>query len=388
MTDKEYRICGRCIMDTSVYGITFDENGECNFCKLHDKLDAEFPLGAEGDRRLSELMAKIRKAGKGNKYDCIVGVSGGRDSTYLLYCAVKKFGLRPLAVHFNDGFDNPVCGKNIKAAVERLGVDLRTITSDWRESKAIRLALLRASVTSLEVGTDLGIINALYGVAARENIAYIINGMDFRSEGLSPLTWNYTDGRYLKSVLKQFGAGQIRKWTPTDPGFTLLPSTVFYYSVLRGIKFVTPYYHYRYRLDEIEPVITGKLGWEAPGAKYFDDLYQSLIYYVNRVKFGIDKRRMTYSALIRSGQMERATAVEEMKRPSEVEDPKVIDLCIKRLGMTREEFDGIMALPPRIFLDYPNNYWIFRLLKGPIYLACRMGLLPAIAYDKYFNCGI
>ncbi len=383
----KYRICTRCIMDTSIPGIRFDENGECNFCALHDKLEKEFPLNDTGLRKLECIVEDIKKKGKGEKYDCVLGVSGGRDSTYTLYYVKKNLGLRPLAVHFNDGFSNPVAGENMLKATKKLGVDLRTITSDWRESKDLKIAFLKASTPDLEEGTDIGIGTAFYGVAAKENIKYVLFGQSFRTEGIAPLSWNYLDGKYLKAVHKRFGSLKLRPWNPTDPGFNMDLFHIAYYALWRGIKTVPILYYVRYIRSEAETVIKRELGWVYPGAHYFDDLYQSLMNYIYRTKFGINRRVYNYSALVRSGQMPREEALARVKEIYIIEDPKIIDLCIKRLGISREEFESFMSLPPKTFHDYPNHYRLLQKFRLLIKVLSKRNIFPATTYDKYFNCG-
>ncbi|MFH1360708.1 MAG: N-acetyl sugar amidotransferase [Candidatus Omnitrophota bacterium] len=381
-----YKICTRCIVDTTVAGATFDEKGECSYCKLHDKLEKEFPLNDDGEKKFDQIVEKIKRAGRNNKFDCVIGISGGRDSIYTLYLT-KKLGLRPLAVHFNDGYGNPVAGENMKKATQKLSVELRTITSNWRESKDLRIAFLKASTPDLEEATDVGIATALYGVAAKENIKFIIIGQSFRSEGISPLEWNFLDGKYLKSVHQRFGTIKLRKWTPEDPGFSLDLSHIFYYTIIKGIKTVPILYFQEYIRKDAEAIIKKEFDWIYPGAHYYDDLYQSLMTHVYRIKFNIDRRRFNYSALVRSGQMTREEAIESVKSVYSIEDPKVIDLCIKRLGLTREEFDSYVALPPKTFRDYPSNYRYIKALRIPIKILSKLNILPGTAYDKYFGCG-
>ncbi|MDP1853058.1 MAG: N-acetyl sugar amidotransferase [Candidatus Omnitrophota bacterium] len=384
--NNQIRVCSRCIMDTTAPGIVFDEKGECGFCKLHDKLEKLYPLNEDGEKILNRLIVKLKKKERSSKYNCIIGVSGGRDSTYLLYLAKKIWGLEPLAVHFNDGFDNPVAGENIKTAVRKLGVDLRTITSDWRESKDIRIAFLKASVPNLEVGTDLGIFATLYGVAAKENVKHILTAHSFRTEGISPLTWNYLDGKYLKSILERFGTVRLREWKPDDPGYNLSLYHLFYYMFLKRIQVATPMYYIKYVRKDAEPIIEKELGWVNPGAHYFDDLWQSLLSYVYRVKFNADKRKFNYSALIRSGQMTREEALERVRSVYVIEDPKIISLCIKRLGISQEKLNEFISYPPKTFQDYPNYYNFVKPFKFWIKMASRMQLIPAGTYDKLFNC--
>ena len=388
ISSEKYQQCTRCIMDTTVPGIFFDKTtGECNFCKLHDKMEKEFPLGAEGEKKTNKIFNKVKASGRGKKYNCVLGVSGGRDSIYTAYLAKKVWGLNPILVHFNNGFGNPVAGENMIKAAKKLDVELRTITSDWRESKDLKIAFLKASTIDVDEAADIGIAAALYSVAAKENIKYILIGQSFRTEGISPLSWNYLDGKYMKAVHKQFGTIPLRKWKPTDPGFNLDIKEMVYYTIWRGIKTIPILYYVNYIRKDAEEVIKRELEWEYPGAHYFDDLYQSLMSYIYRQKFKFDRRVHNYSALVRCGQMTREEALESVKKIYVIEDPKVISLCIKRIGLTQEEFDGYMKLPIKSFRDYPNNYSLIKKAKILIKIMCKLNFLPCSAYDKYFNCG-
>jgi N-acetyl sugar amidotransferase len=382
-----YQQCKRCIIDTSVPGAYFDANGICNFCHLHDKMCNDFPNDGKGEVYLEKHLQQIKKAGIGKKYDCVIGISGGRDSMYTLYMARKKWGLRPLAVHFNDGFGNPVAGENMIKGCKILDIELRTITSDWRESKDLKLAFLKASTPDLEQGTDIGIATALYGVAAKENIKYIIIGQSFRTEGIAPLSWNYLDGKYLKSVHKQFGAIPLRKWKADDPGFNLDLREIIYYTLFKGIRTVPLLYYTDYIRKHTDELLKRELQWENTGAHYFDDLYQALMTNLHRLKFGINRRIYNYSALVRSGQMSREEALEKAAAPYSIEDPKVISLCIKRLGLTEAEYQEIVNRPVKTFRDYPNRYNLIKMARPIIWCLSKMNILPGSAYDKYFNCG-
>lgn len=376
--------CTRCVINSTVPGVKFDSGGMCSYCKFHDLLDKDYPLDARGERMLNSAIAKIKADGKNKSYDCVAGISGGRDSTYTLYLLVKRFGLRPLAVHFNDGFGNPTAGLNMKKACETLGVELRTITSDWRESKDIKIAFLKASTPDMEEGTDLGIGSSLYGVAAKEGIKHIIIGQSFRTEGVCPLEWNYLDGKYLKKVHQRFGTYPLDKGTLESPGFNLDIWRIFQYVILKRIKVFPILYYINYVRSEASEIITTELDWVNTGAHYFDDLYQCLMTYVLRSKFGVDRRIFNYSALIRSGQMSRQEALDRMKEIYVIEDPEVIRLCIKRLGLSREQFDELMKLPNKTFRDYPSHYSLIRFMRLPIWLLTAMRVLPKTAYAKYF----
>jgi N-acetyl sugar amidotransferase len=384
---SNYQQCIKCIIDTSVPGVTFDSQGECNFCKLHTKMEKQYPLGEEGKKIIDKYISQIKNTGNGKKYDCVLGISGGRDSMYTLYLAKKVWGLNPIAVHFNDGFGNPIAGENMVKGCKILGVELRTITSDWRESKDIKISFLKASTPDLEEGTDVGIATALYGVAAKENIKFIIIGQSFRTEGIAPLSWNYLDGKYLKSVHKKFGEHSLRKWSPSDPGFNLGLKEMFYYSFVRRIKTLPLLYLTDYVRKDVDAFLIQNLEWQNPGAHYFDDLYQSLMTFVHRTKFGINRRIYNYSALVRSGQMTREEALTKSTADYVIEDPKVINLCIKRLGLTPEQFEELLQNQPKTFRDYPNNYSLIKKLRPFIWILSRTNLIPSSTFDKYFNCG-
>lgn len=377
-------VCRRCIVDESVPGANFDASGICAYCKLHDEMDALYPLTLAGEARRAELIERIKRKGAGREFDCVVGVSGGRDSSYLLYLTTK-LDLRPLAVHFNDGFGNPVAGENMTKAAEKLGVRLLTITSDWRESRDLKIACLRASVPNANMSTDLGLAAALFGVAAQHDVKYILIGQSFRTEGIAPLPWNYLDGKHLEAIHRRFGSRKLRPWRASDPGFHLGPRELFYYLVVRGIRSVPLLYYFNYVRADVDKLLENELGWTNTGAHYFDDLYQALLHHLQRVKFNLDRRKFNYSALVRSSQMTRQVALARTSEVYALEDPKVIDLCLKRLGLPREEFEQILAMPPKSFRDYPSGYATLSKLRGLIWLMSKLDLVPQSTYLKYFK---
>lgn len=372
-------------MDTTVPRIRVDSDGICNFCHFHDQLEGEYPQGELGNRRLEHIYDRVRAQGRQRKYDCIVGVSGGRDSTYLLRHLSKEVGLRCLAVHFNDGFGNPTAGHNIRKAAQRLNVDIRTVSADWRESKDLKLSCLKASTPDLNLATDIGLTAALYGVVVSEKIKTIFVGQSFRTEGIAPLEWNYLDGRYLHAIQKKFGTIPLRPWKSDDPGFHLDWHHLFFYSVIKRISVITPFYYMDYVRSDVDKILKDELDWVNPGAHYYDDLYQSLLTYVLRTKFKIDRRIFNYSALIRSGQMSRQDGLDRVKEIYMVEDPKVIDLCIKRLGLTTESLEAMIDTLPKTFRDYPNLLNTIRIFSPFVAVLAKLHIIPKSTYSKY--CG-
>ena len=196
----EYKICKKCVSDTSIKSLVLDLNGICQFCKIHDEMEKEYPLDDGSFKRLIKISNKIKIAGKNKKYDCIVGVSGGKDSSYLLYIVKKKLNLRPLAVHYDNGFDSETSVSNILNICEKMNVDLETKVANWENFKSITKSFFKASVSDPDTPTDIGIFKTMYETAYNENIKYVFNGHSFRTEGIEPLDWTYMDGLYLKNI--------------------------------------------------------------------------------------------------------------------------------------------------------------------------------------------
>ena len=205
------KICTRCIMDDSVIGISFDKKGVCIFCHMHDELDKKFPMNENTDHSLRQIINKIKKSGKNSTYDCIVGVSGGKDSSYTLV-RVVELGLRPLVVHFDNGWNSNLAVQNIKNLCEKLKVDLHTHVADWEEFRDLQRSFLFASVPDGEVPTDFVITSVLTQLASKERIKYIIQGNTFRTEGTTPLSWTYQDPKYIRCIHKKFGKKKIKSF--------------------------------------------------------------------------------------------------------------------------------------------------------------------------------
>lgn len=386
ITNISYQQCKKCISDSTCPGIVFNQKGVCNFCELHEKWEKIYPNNALGQQKLKQIIAKIKRVNH-PKYDCVIGLSGGRDSSYLLHLAVTKYKLRPLIVHFNDGFDNPVAGENMLKMVKKLNLEMRTITSNYNESRDLKISFLKASTPDLNQGTDVGIAGACYGVAFQENIKYILYGQSFRTEGIKPISWAYMEGEYLKNVHQKFGQVQLTPFSLSRPNYQLGPWQLLYYSIIKNIKVISPLYFENYIRKEADEILKTQYQWLYPGAHYYDDLYWSLITYVHRVKFNIDFRLNSYSALIRDGQMDREEALHRVKGKYVMEDEKVIELCLRRLQITQQEFNEWISLPPKTFKNYKTGYLKMKMAKPLIWTLCKLGFFPEIVYDKYFKSG-
>ncbi|HCY74443.1 MAG TPA: N-acetyl sugar amidotransferase [Ignavibacteriales bacterium] len=376
---KANKVCSRCVIDDTVKGITFDEKGECTFCKIHDELEKKFPLNEETPKRLQELAEKIKNDGKGKKYDCIVGVSGGRDSTYTLYNAVK-LGLRPLAVHFDNGWNSEIAVQNIKNATDILGVDLHTHVADWEEFKDLQRSFLFASVPDAEVPTDWIIFSVLFSEAAQYNVKYIVHGHSFRTEGTTPLTWTYMDGKYVQDVQKRFGKLKLKSF----PNMSM--SKYIYYSLFKKINQIRILYYYQYNEKEVLRVLEEKLGWKNYGDKHHESKYTAFFQaYILTRKFNIDKRKLHYSAKVRNGQLTRDDALQVIKKDPYSGGIESLDYCLKKLELSYEDFDRIMNESPKSFMDYKSYYNLVRIFKKPIGWGNKIGIVPDTVYKKYFS---
>jgi len=351
MTDV-HQICSRCILDSNIPDISFNDEGICNYCVQHDEFEKQFPQGIEGKAKLQLLVDEMKKKGKNHKYDCIVGVSGGADSTYALYQTVQN-GLRPLAMLFDNGWNSEIAVSNIKSATDKLGVDLETYVVDWEEFKSILISFLNASVPDADVPTDIGIKSTLYQTAVENKIDYIVTGGNFRTEGKIPRKWSYMDGRYIQKVHKQFSGNNLNYY----PNLTLFD--YLYYIFFKKIKVIGILNYINYNKSKIKDIISNELGWRDYGGKHYESIFTRFNQTQMRYKkFGYDMRLIEYAALVRSGQKQRDKAIEELKKPPYDEEQLEHDVnyVIKKLGISGEEFKRIYKLPPKTFLDYPTYY--------------------------------
>lgn len=372
------RVCARCVSDTTIPNIRFDAAGECNFCQVHNTLERLYPLDERGQRQLEVLLARVKAAGAGRTHDCVVGVSGGTDSTYMLYLA-RRLGLRPLAVHLNNTWNTPIAEENMRKAVAALGVDFREVHCHWPEFRALQVAFLRASVPEAEIPTDVAIHAVLHQVAAREGVRYVLNGHSFRTEGVAPIGWTYMDGRYIRSVYRRFGGGRLRGF----PNLNLLG--YLYYTLIKRIRSAPLLNYFDYSKDRAREVLQAELGWTYYGGHHYESVYTHfVIAHLLYRKFGIDKRKISLSAHVRSGLMTRPEAIERLRTPPALREG-TLEACLQRLGLACEEFDAIMRAEPRSFRDYPTYYPMLKAARPLIKVACKLNLVSPVLYGKFFS---
>jgi N-acetyl sugar amidotransferase len=346
--------CSRCIMDTTDPDISFDADGVCNHCRSFDAERARLPQGAEARQALDALVARIKAAGRGREYDCMIGLSGGVDSTFVAL-KVKQLGLRPLALHFDSGWNAEVAVSNIGKVVRKLDLDLHTYVVNWEEMRDLQLAFLRASVANADIPTDHGFIAVMYQLAAKHGIRYILTGHNVATEWVLPVAWGYSprDLRHLRGVHRRFGTRPLK----TFPQLGLFYDVV-YCRLIRRIRMIRLIDYFPYVRREAMAEIEREFGWRYYGGKHletvFSRFYQS--YYLPK-RFGYDKRLAHLSSLIVSGQMTRDEALEEMKiDPAPPEQARADTAYVaKKLGVSVAEMEAIIASPTRTYRDFPSN---------------------------------
>lgn len=378
MINKSYQQCTKTVMDNIADpNITFDENGVCNYYYEYFEQEKKYvKKGQEGISFYNKKIAQIKKDGQHKKYDCIVGLSGGVDSSYLAYLA-KKEGLRPLIVHFDNGWNSELAVKNIENIISILGFDLYTYVINWEEFKDLQLAYLKASVIDIEVITDHAITATLYQLAAKHRINYFLSGYNIVTEAILPNAWvfNKQDSENIKDIHKKHGNTPLK----TFPLLTMAKKR--YYSLAMKVENVTLLNYLDYQKEKVKEVLVNELNWKDYGGKHYESVWTRFYQgYILPEKFKVDKRKAHLSTLICSGQITKNEALEELKQPIYDAEQLAIDtdFVLKKLGLSTTEFDHLMQLPPcphRNFKTESNSYFekypIFKPLKG-IYNAIKL----------------
>jgi len=357
---SKYRMCTRCIMDTTALEIEFDEKGVCNFCRRYDEFLKKYPLDTErGKEQLDKIVEEVRKGGRGKDYDCVIGLSGGIDSSYVA-CKVVELGLRPLAIHFDSGWNSEISVSNIEKTVKKLNLQLYTFVCDWEEMRNLQLSFLKASVANCDVPQDHAFYAMLWHTARKMDVKYIISGHNMSTESILPTSWGYNclDLRHIMGIQRRFGSIKLKNY-PKINFFNLY----IYYPHILGIQLIHILNYMTYDKQSAKEYLKNKIGWRDYGGKHHESIWTRFFqaYYLPK-KFGYDKRKAHLSSLIVSGQIKRDEALEEMKKDLYPEDKLREDkaFVLKKLNLTEKQFEEVMALPNKTFRDYPSNYLFFQ----------------------------
>jgi N-acetyl sugar amidotransferase len=351
---RPYAICANCIMDTSDSSIAFDDRGWCDYCNNYYKnILPNWHTDERGEREILAVVEQIKRAGRQRDHDCLIGISGGVDSSYLTYLAKQRFGLRPLIFHVDAGWNSQVAVNNIERLVDGLGLDLHTEVVDWQEMKDLQLAFFKAQVPHLDTPQDHAFFAALYNFAARNGFKYILTGANYSTECVrEPLEWHYhaSDLRQIRDIHERFGTRPLKTFPMADI-FTFK----IYYRYVKGVRVVKPLNHVRYMKEEAMQELVDRFGWQRYAHKHYESRFTRFYEgYWLPTKFGYDKRRAHFSSLILTKQLTRSEALERIAKPAydEATIAQDFEYVATKLDLTVAELQALMNGPNKTYRDY------------------------------------
>ena len=361
--EQAYKICTDCVMDTSDAKISFDQGGVCDHCQTFFKdILPRWHTDERGQADLSRIVDRIKRAGEGKQFDCIIGMSGGIDSSYLTYIAKTKLGLRPLVFHVDAGWNSQVAVNNIEKLIEKLGLDLYTEVIDWEEMRDLQLAFFKSGVPHIDTPQDHAFFATMYKFAEEHGIKYILTGANYSTECIrNPLEWMYyqSDSIQLRDIHEQFGERPL----VTFPTTSILRHKV-YLKYIKGIHVVTPLNYVPYIKADAIKLLIDDFGWQPYPQKHFESRFTKFYesYWLPR-RFGYDTRRVQYSSLIVTGQMTRDEALQRLTEPPYDEATIVQDFeyVATKLGTTTDQLQACMDAPKKSYRDYKSQGAIYSL---------------------------
>ena len=374
---SKYKSCSRCIYDERVDQIRFDENGVCNYCHQIDQLIQQYGTGKEkGQNDFNTIVDEIKSAGRNKKYDVVLGVSGGTDSSFLLYLS-KKIGLRPLAVHYDNTWNTSIATENIQKITKALNIDLYTHVVDNKEADDIFKAFISAGVSEIDASTDLALAETMYRAASKFNVKYIFEGHSFIEEGITPLGKNYFDGKYIREIHKKYGELPMK----TYPLMTF--SRFIYWTIFKRIKKIRPFWYINYSKQEAQGFLKKEFDWKYYGGHHLENRMTAFchsFYFPN--KCNVDYRNNTLAAQVRNNKKTQKIAWEEYNTPPYLEK-NLLDYFKKRLAFSDKEFEHIMGQPLRYWYEFPTYKKRFERLKSLFFILAKSNLVPMSFYLKY-----
>ena len=362
-TKYNYQVCTKCVMDTTDPNIFFDENGVCDHCHdFQNNVKPNWHTDERGRQYLSSIVDKIKTSGKDNDFDCLLGLSGGVDSSFMLHLAVKEFGLRPLVFHVDGGWNSELAVHNINVMIDKLGLDLYTEVINWEEMKDFQLAFFKSGVPHLDIPQDHAFIATLYRFAEKYKIKYILNGGNFATECVQyPMEWFYygTDVVHNNDIRKIFGTNKMETYP-----FSSIFRHKIYLKYFKGVNVLKPLNYMPFIKEDAISLLEKEYSWKPYPQKHFESRFTKFYegYWLPE-RFGYDTRKVQYSSLILTGQMTRDMAIEQLKKPAY--DPALIEdefnYIATKLGITSTELKQYFNMPKKFYWDYKNQQNIFRL---------------------------
>ncbi|ALI05862.1 ExsB family protein [Pseudomonas fluorescens] len=349
-----YKVCSRCVMDETDANIKFDEHGVCNHCHRFDEVQSlQLFSGVDGKTRLQNIVDKIKKEGAGKEYDCIIGLSGGVDSSYLAV-KIKDFGLRPLVVHVDAGWNSELAVSNIEKIIKHCGYDLHTHVMNWEEMRDLQLSYMKAAVANQDVPQDHAFFSSMYHFAVKNDIKYILSGGNLATEAVFPDSWHGSamDAINLKDIHRTYGSKPLRDYKTIS-----FFEYYFWYPFAKGMRTVRPLNFMEYDKREAEKYLQETVGYRSYARKHGESIFTKLFqnYYLP-TKFGYDKRKLHYSSMILSGQMSREEAIVKLAEPLYAADEleNDIDYFCKKMRVNRQQFDELMQAPIHDYSDFKS----------------------------------
>tara|TARA_Y100001934_G_scaffold183301_1_gene216644 strand:- start:717 stop:1853 length:1137 start_codon:yes stop_codon:yes gene_type:complete len=369
--------CKKCIYNQDVPNIIFNNKGICNYCLQIEELKGYYKTGTdEGKILINKIIKKIKKDGNSLKYDCVIGISGGTDSSYLLHWA-KENGLRPLAVHYDNTWNSTIATQNIRKITTGLNVDLYTHVVNNKEMDDIYRAFIKACVPAIDVPTDLALTEIMYRAASKYNIKYILEGHSFLAEGISPTDYSYFDGKYIESVHKLYGSMPMI----TFPNMKILK--FIYWVIFKRIKKIRPLWYIEYSKSDAIKILNKNYGWEYYGGHHLENIITAFSHsYHNPRKFNIDQRNNSIAAMVRTGEIDREEGIKIYSKSPKI-DPNIISYTIDRLEFEKSEFKKIMDKENKNWYDYPSSKKTFEKLRPLFFILSKYDLVPMSFYLKY-----
>lgn len=350
-------------MDTTDSEIVFDASGVCDHCvTFRSHIRPNWRTDERGRQSLERLLDQVRKEGRGHDFDCIIGVSGGVDSSYLTYLASTQLGVRPLVFHVDTGWNTPAAVNNIERLIDGLGLELFTCVIDWHEMRDLQLAFFKAGVPHVDTPQDHAIFAAMYRFAREHDVKYIFTGANFATECIrNPVEWMYfqSDSTQLLDIHRRFGSRPLRRFPTTS----ILWHKV-YLPYVKGIRVVRPLNHLPYHKQSAIRELTTKLGWQAYPQKHFESRFTAFYegFWLHR-KFGYDVRRVQLSSLIVTGQLSRDEALATLSRPplDDATAKREFEFVASKLEISPAELRGYFEAPNRSYRDYESQAWLYGL---------------------------
>ncbi|MEZ8698440.1 N-acetyl sugar amidotransferase [Vibrio lentus] len=364
MSSHKYQICTRCIMDTTDPKITFDDEGVCNYCNnFSHNIAPNWDTSEKGSKQLKELADAIKRDGEGKDFDCIIGLSGGLDSSYAAIIATQRMGLRPLLFHVDAGWNTDQAVGNIEKLIEGLGVELYTEVVNWEEVKNLQVAFLRSGIPDQDLVQDAAFFSGLYKFAKKYNVKHIITGSNFSTECCrEPEEWGGylgIDTTLFRDIFSKFGKGKLDTFPLTD----ILVYKLLY-KVVPGIKVHHPLNMVPFTKKGAEKELNEKFGWKAFQHKHHESRFTRFYedYWLPR-RFGFEKRRAHFSSLIQTGQMTREAAIQRISKPEMDEHflEQEFEYVANKLDLSIDELTSIFESPKKTYQDYKNKRWLIQL---------------------------